>query len=302
MPIKLHQLKAFKEVAEKGSIRAASRSLGVSQPALTKNIKELEEALGVSLMNRGSNGVVLTMFGEDFLQHTWLILRELNLAQETIKQQLGVLGGGVVCIGMGASLASSLLPDVFARFRQEFPLVKVNVSEGQVEQHLLRLRQGEFDFCINTANPELNDYEFAFEKLLDMEYRIFVKKNHPLAQATTLAELTDCDWIFPEMRSGYHKQVLDLFIREGLNPNIAIYSGSYLASVELLKKTDCLSIFAVEKYNKNEIVALDLDAALPSASYYLIRRKGSPPSPLANRLANLFRQACRPAYSSLRET
>jgi LysR family transcriptional regulator of abg operon len=297
MPIKLHQLKAFKEVAEKGSIRAASRSLGVSQPALTKNIKELEGALGVSLMNRGSHGVVLTMFGEDFLQHTWLILHELSLAQETIKQQLG-MSGGVVRIGMGASMvASSLLPDVFAKFRQTFPLVKINLSEGQVEPHLLRLRQGELDFCINTANPELNGYEFTFEKLLDMEYWIFARKNHPLAKATTLAELANCDWILPEMRSGYHKRVLDLLVREGLNPNVAIYSGSYLASVELLKKTDCLSVFAVEKYNSHEIVALDLDMALPSASYHLIRRKGSPLSPLADRLANLFRQSCRPAYS-----
>jgi LysR family transcriptional regulator of abg operon len=297
MSIKLHQLKAFKEVAETGSIRAASRSLGISQPALTKNIKELEGTLGVSLMSRGSNGVVLTMFGEDFLQHTWLILRELDLARETIRQQLGMLEGSIVRIGTGASLASSLLPDVFARFRQEFPLVKIHVSEGQVEPHLLRLRQGEFDFCINTANPELNDCEFAFEKLLDMEYLVFVKTNHPLAHATALAELANCDWIFPEMRSGYHKQIFDLFIREGLNPNIAIYSGSYLASVEILKKTDCLSVFAVKKYNENGIVALDLDRVLPSASYYLIRRKGSPLSPLADRLANLFRQACRPVYS-----
>jgi LysR family transcriptional regulator of abg operon len=297
MSIKLHQLRAFKEVAEKGSIRAASRSLGVSQPALTKNIKELEEALGVSLMNRGSNGVVLTMPGEDFLQHTWLILRELDLAQETIRQQLGMLGEGILCIGMGASMASNLLPNAFVRFRQEFPLVKVNVAEGQVEPHLLRLRQGEFDFCINTANPKLHDHEFAFEKLLDMEYRVFVKKNHPLARAATLMELANRDWIFPEMRSGYHKQIFDLLIQEGLNPSVFIYSGSYLASVELLKKTDCLSVFAVKNYNENEIVALDLDVALPSASYYLIRRKGSPLSPLANRLANLFRQACRPAYS-----
>jgi LysR family transcriptional regulator of abg operon len=295
MPIKLHQLKAFKEVAERGSIRAASRSLGVSQPALTKNIKELEEALGVSLMNRGSHGVVLTVFGEDFLQHTWLILRELDLAQETIRQQLGILKGSVVCIGMGASLALSLLPDVLARFRQEFPLVKVNVSEGQVEPHLLRLRQGGLDFCINTAHPELNA-EFAFEKLLDMEYRVFARKNHPLARAATLAELADCDWVFPELRSGYHRQVFDWLTQEGLSPNIAVYSGSYVGAIEILKRTDCLCVFAMNKYNENEMVPLDLDRTPPNASYYMIRRKGSPLSPLAKQLANLFRQACRPVY------
>lgn len=299
MPIKLHQLKAFKEVAEKGSIRAASRSLGLSQPALTKNIKELEESLGVSLMNRGSNGIVLTLFGENFLQHTHLILHELNLAQETIKQQLGTLAGSV-SIGMGASLAYSLLPDVIAKFRKELPLVKINVFEGQVEAHLLRLRQGEFDFCINTADPKLHDNEFVFEKLLDMEYQIFVKKDHPLAQAKTLAELKDRDWILPTMGTGYHNQVLDMFYREGLNPNISIYSGSYLASVEMLKKTDCLSVFSITKKqfccNEDDIVALDLTTKLPTASYYLIRRKGSPLSPLANRLAHLFEMECRPIY------
>lgn len=300
MPIKLHQLKAFETVAQTGSIRSASRLLNVSQPALTKNIKELEESLGVSLMMRNSNGIALTRLGEEFLQHTQLVLRELDLAQETIKQHLDA-SSGHVSIGLGGSLACSLLPNVIAKFRQKFPSVKLNIAEGQVESHLLSLRQGEFDFCINTAKPELNNNDLAFEPLLNMEYQIFARKGHPLATATKLTDLKDCDWVLPVMRTGFHKQALDILVQHKLNPNIAITCNSYFTTAEMLKKTDCLSIFATTtkqcSCSEDGLVALELDHKLPTASYYLIKRKNSPLPPLANKLAELFQQECRPLFS-----
>ena len=305
MSIKLHQLKAFETIAHTGSIRSASRALGVSQPSLTKNIKELEASLGISLMVRNSNGIVLTLLGEEFLQHTQLILRELDLAQETIKQHLDTLSGHV-SVGLGGSLACSLLPSVIAKFRQKFPSVKLNITEGQVEPHLLSLRQGEFDFCINTAKPELNNNDLAFEPLLNMEYQIFARKGHRLEHATQLTELKDCDWILPVMRTGFHKQALDILIQHKLNPNIAITCNSYFTTAEMLKKTDCLSIFAVTtkqcSCSEGDLVALNLDHKLPTASYYLIKRKSIPLSPLANKLANLFQEACRPLFSRKEES
>lgn len=73
--IKFHQIRAFVEVAREGSIRGASRALAVSQPALTKAIKELEEGLSAQLFVRRSQGVALTDNGESFYQHASLILR-----------------------------------------------------------------------------------------------------------------------------------------------------------------------------------------------------------------------------------
>ncbi len=73
--IKFHQIRAFVEVAREGSIRGASRALAVSQPALTKAIKELEEGLSAQLFVRRSPGVALTDNGESFYQHASLILR-----------------------------------------------------------------------------------------------------------------------------------------------------------------------------------------------------------------------------------
>lgn len=102
--VKIHQIRAFVEVARQGSIRGASRMLNMSQPALSKSIQELEEGLAAQLFFRRSKGVTLTDAGESFYQHASLILEELRAAQEDIRQRQGQLAGQIN-IGMGASIS-----------------------------------------------------------------------------------------------------------------------------------------------------------------------------------------------------
>lgn len=147
--VKIHQIRAFVEVARQGSIRAASRMLNMSQPALSKSIQELEEGLAAQLFFRRSKGVTLTDAGESFYQHASLILEELRAAQEDIRQRQGQLAGQIN-IGMGASISRSLMPAVISRFHQQHPQVKVRIMEGQLVSMINELRQGELDFTINT--------------------------------------------------------------------------------------------------------------------------------------------------------
>ena len=104
--VKIHQIRAFVEVARQGSIRGASRMLNMSQPALSKSIQELEEGLAAQLFFRRSKGVTLTDAGESFYQHASLILEELRAAQEDIRQRQGQLAGQIN-IGMGASISDA---------------------------------------------------------------------------------------------------------------------------------------------------------------------------------------------------
>ena len=147
--VKIHQIRAFVEVARQGSIRGASRMLNMSQPALSKSIQELEEGLAAQLFFRRSKGVTLTDAGESFYQHASLILEELRAAQEDIRQRQGQLAGQIN-IGMGASISRSLMPAVISRFHQQHPQVKVRIMEGQLVSMINELRQGELDFTINT--------------------------------------------------------------------------------------------------------------------------------------------------------
>ncbi|HFK8977277.1 TPA: LysR family transcriptional regulator [Escherichia coli] len=169
--VKIHQIRAFVEVARQGSIRGASRMLNMSQPALSKSIQELEEGLAAQLFFRRSKGVTLTDAGESFYQHASLILEELRAAQEDIRQRQGQLAGQIN-IGMGASISRSLMPAVISRFHQQHPQVKVRIMEGQLVSMINELRQGELDFTINTYYQGPYDHEFTFEKLLEKQFAI----------------------------------------------------------------------------------------------------------------------------------
>ncbi|WET94590.1 LysR family transcriptional regulator, partial [Klebsiella quasipneumoniae] len=204
--IKFHQIRAFVEVAREGSIRGASRSLAISQPALTKAIKELEEGLSAQLFVRRRQGVALTDNGESFYQHASLILEELRAAQDELLQRQGEQAGQIN-IGLGASVARSLMPSVICRFHQQHPQVKVRIMEGQLLAMINELRQGELDFTINTYYPGPYDHEFSFEKLFEKPFAVFARAGHPAAQATSLVELMDHHWTMPTPRGSYFKQL-----------------------------------------------------------------------------------------------
>lgn len=295
MSVKMNHLKAFKEVAERGSIRSASRSMGISQPSLTRNIKDLENQMGVSLIERSSNGIRLTVYGEYFLKHAKLILRELEVAQDGIRQQLEKFNGSV-SIGMGGSVVLSILPDVASWFKKDYPDAKMYIYEEQVDALLNSLRNGDLDFCINTANPKMHNGEFDFEELFTLNYAIFARRDHPLAEVSSLQELKNQRWILPITRSGYHQKILDVLTDSGLNPDISFYINSVSGAVELLKKTDCLSILSCDlnqsDRDRQDIVPLNIDLSLPPATYYIISRKNSPLLPLTQQLIHFFRLKC----------
>ncbi len=219
--IKFHHIRAFVEVAREGSIRGASRALAVSQPALTKAIKELEEGLSAQLFVRRSQGVALTENGESFYQHASLILEELRAAQDELLQRQGEQAGQIN-IGLGASVARSLMPSVICRFHQQHPQVKVRIMEGQLLAMINELRQGELDFTINTYYPGPYDHEFSFEKLFEKPFAVFARAGHPAAQATSLGELMDHHWTMPTPRGSYFKQLQDRLNQAGLAPKVDI--------------------------------------------------------------------------------
>lgn len=294
--IKMHQLRAFVAVSRQGSIRAASRLLNLSQPALTKSVKELEDSLGAQLFIRRRQGVTLTECGEIFFKRASLILEELRVAQEDIAQRLGATSGQVN-IGIGASIARTIMPDVIDRFHREFPQVRVRIAEGQLVSMIPELRQGQLDFTINTYYPSAYDNELLYEKLMDKEYRVVCRRGHPLEKARSINELLDCDWTLPTPRGSYYKLLHEMFSEMDVEPKVSVVCETFMSCTSLLAKTDFLSVLSSDIINDPVIgpslAALDLDLPLPRATFHLIQRKDSTLSPMAAHLAHLFRLYCR---------
>ncbi|EMX2418373.1 LysR family transcriptional regulator, partial [Escherichia coli] len=273
--VKIHQIRAFVEVARQGSIRGASRMLNMSQPALSKSIQELEEGLAAQLFFRRSKGVTLTDAGESFYQHASLILEELRAAQEDIRQRQGQLAGQIN-IGMGASISRSLMPAVISRFHQQHPQVKVRIMEGQLVSMINELRQGELDFTINTYYQGPYDHEFTFEKLLEKQFAIFCRPGHPAIGARSIKQLLDYSWTMPTPHGSYYKQLSELLDDQAQTPQVGVVCETFSACISLVAKSDFLSILPDEMgcdpLHGQGLVMLPVSEILPKAAYYLIQR------------------------------
>lgn len=299
--IKFHQIRAFVEVARQGSIRGASRVMNLSQPALTKSIKELEDGMAAQLFVRRSKGVALTECGESFYQHANLILEELRAAQDDIRQRQG-LQGGQINIGMGASIARTLMPAVITRFHEQHPLVKVRIMEGQLVSMINELRQGELDFTINTYYQGPFDHEFTFEKLFEKPFAIFCREGHPAVGAKSISQLLHYNWTMPTPRGSYYKQLEDVFKYRSQIPRIDVVCETFSSCISLVAQSDFLSILPQElgcdPLLAHRLVMLPIEEPLPKAAYYLIQRRDSRQTPLTSSLITQFRRHARGILSS----
>ncbi|MFA6266808.1 MAG: LysR family transcriptional regulator [Pseudolabrys sp.] len=148
-------LRTFVAVVDHRSFTKAAVSLGVTQPAVSAQIKRLQFLLGEDIFDRTVQGVSLTPHGEVVISYARRLL--------SINDQIVHLGGAgarpelVVRIGTSSDHAATLLPDILARFRAEFPAVRFNVSAGYSEPLMRQIRGGEIDLFVGLSTSEPRD-------------------------------------------------------------------------------------------------------------------------------------------------
>lgn len=294
--VKFNQLQAFVTATRFGSMRAAARALGMSQPALTKTIQELENTLGTRLFIRHHQGIVLTDCGDTYFRHASLVLEELRIANEAISQRLGQARGRV-SLGVGASIAHTIMPGIITQFHRHYPNVQLRVTEGQLVAMINELRQGELDFTVNTYSGTDFDNGLLYEKLMEREYYIVARKGHPLEHARTLAELADCEWVLPTSSTSYYRVVLEQLTNQFATPRIAVTCETLMSCLSVVTRTDMLSALsgdiAYGSLFAPHITVIKLEQPLPNATFYLIQRKDTLLSPMGSQLARLFRLHCQ---------
>src|SRR5882757_9875731 len=162
--MKLHQLAALVSASESGSLRQAAGKLRVSQPALSRSVRELENELGVKLLERTPLGVEPTAYGKALILRSKIVDSELRQARDVIAH-LRAATHGDLRIGATPIAAFSLLPVVLARFKQSRPQLRVTVIDGMGAGLLSQLRQGEFDFVFGRIYEAIDPREFAVDVL-----------------------------------------------------------------------------------------------------------------------------------------
>lgn len=197
----LNDLQAFRAVAELGSFRKAAEAVNISQPALSRRIDKLEEALGVRLFERTTRSVTLTTIGRVFAPSAEQLLDDLDVALLGIRD-VSSSRLGHVTIACVPSVAYYFLPNVIANYRRRFPRIRVRLLDASANEVLGAVISGEADFGVSFIGSQ--EPEIEFKLLLQDRFVAACRRDHPLARKkrVTWSELYEHEYVSVGKTSG----------------------------------------------------------------------------------------------------
>ena len=277
--MRLNQIRDFVAVADCGSLRAAARSLGISQPAITKSIRKLESELQVQLLQRTTRGVVATRAGKAFLARARAVRAELRRAEDDLESLRGGSEGSVA-FGIAPAACMLIVPDAMLQFRRLHPQARVRIVEG-VNTALLPLVHDEtLDFTIGQKSAARLGSALRFRPLFRPQLVVAARAGHPLAQSRTLRDLANAQWLM-FYAPGTGAMLEKVFQGLGVPlPTNLVQCESYAVALALLAKTDTLGLvipqLMAEPYAQKFLRRIELAESIPAPVIGMYARADAP--------------------------
>lgn len=197
--MKTAQLRTLVAIAEHGTLMAAADALCLSQPAVTKSIKELEARLGVQLLVRSGAGVRLTRYGEALLKRARTVVAEISRAERELEDMKSA-ADHTLTIGVSLLAAPIAVPAALRAFRSRLPDAQLNVYECLPTQIIDGLRDGTFDLCVAFVADSDVTAEFRVVPLKQSAQSLAVRRSDPLEREPRLAQLANAHWLYNHTR------------------------------------------------------------------------------------------------------
>lgn len=302
--MKLDQLRNLVAVSRAGSVRQAARDRHLSQPAITRSIKLLEEELGCDLLHRQSHGVLPTASGRALIERALAIEAELRSARNEIAEIESVVTGDIR-VSASPTVAVNLMPRAILALKEARPRVAVHVDEGVYPQVLPSVRAGDIDLAVCLMPDELSEPELQAEVLLEDSLTPAVRRGHPLTRENDLdlGDLLDGEWIIFGRRGEDRDIYEQTFRLNGFEPpRSTLESTSFTCAMALVEKSDYLvlvprQIFA-DRSRTWPVVPLSLRTPMQPWTIAAITRSGEIPSPACAALLRELRAAAMPEDQS----
>lgn len=275
--MKTAQLRILVAIAEHGTLMAAADALYLSQPAVTKSIKELETRLGVQLLVRSGAGVRLTPYGEALLKRARTVVAEIARAERELEEMKSA-SDRTLTIGVSLLAASIAVPDALRAFRSRLPHAQLNVYECLPTQIIDGLRDGSFDLCVAFVADSDVTAELRVVPLRQFTQSLAVPRDDPLTGEERLARLVDAHWLYNHTRES-----LPAFWRElceaGTVPapqRVSVCTSQRLYG-ELAREPGVVSVWPDflldEQIQRGYMTRLATDAHVPPLTLGLMYRK-----------------------------
>jgi LysR family pca operon transcriptional activator len=297
--VKYRHLQCFLEIARQRSVVKAAAALSVTQPAVSKTIRELEELLGVALFERRGRGVTLTRFGDVFLRYAGASVTALRQGIDSITQARA--GGGMsIKVGALPTVSTTVMPLAVSLFKQEDTGTVVRVVTGENSVLLSQLRTGDLDLVVGRlADPELMT-GLGFEHLYSERVSFVVRPDHPLLREMPfdLAKIAHYTVLMPTEGSIIRPLVDRFFISHGIAtmPD-QIETVSMAFGRRYTRMTDAVWIIShgvvTDDLADGVLTELPVETETTTGPVGLTTRADTPPSLPAVMLMQTIREAAR---------
>ncbi|MCD5344821.1 LysR substrate-binding domain-containing protein [Agromyces sp. S2-1-8] len=239
--LKIRHLVLVTTIADEGTLVRAAEALHITQPVVTRGLREAEEILGVPLFERLPRGVTPTEYGRPFIERARSVLAELRVAGEEVRLlQSGQLG--TVTVGTHLAGSNLLLPRAIAGLKREHPRLTVVVREGTPDTLQQLLLAGDLDLTVGRLSSSV-PVRLEQERLHQEPIRLVARAGHPVHhRSTALADLVAYPWIFPVAQTALRAELEAVFFHEGLPlPADRVECTSMLTLRNLLVTTDVIA-------------------------------------------------------------
>lgn len=289
----LHHLKVFLAIARSGSISAGAASLFISQPAVTRELRELESRLGLALFDRRTRGVSLTEAGQRLLPYAERIFA-LEQEAERDLAEFASLDAGELRLCASATMGSYLLPGLIADFQRRHPGIRISLQIGNTAGSLRALDAGDCTLAFIEGPFERQAFN---HRLLGRDALLPVcSPRHPLAGRPSLsaAELAEVELFLREEGSGTRSTLEQVYRAHGLSPKVALALGNSVALKRSLQAGHGLAwiseLAVQDELESGELVRLPVEDLHIERDLHALWRRERSLSPAAETLVDEVRQ------------
>lgn len=292
--MELRQLRYFVAIVDHGSLSRAALILHVAQPALTQQIRQLEDELGVKLLHRSAQGVLSTDAGKVFYEHAQAILKQVADARSAVAQSAERPSGSVT-LGLPHSISGALALPLLSATRAQYPEITLQLTEELTGNLSDQLKSGRVNLAVLFDDGQLG--QFATTPLVEEELHFICRSDAAYAlgeQSLTLEQAVQATLILPGLQHGVRPRIESVARAAGLNlsnvieiNSIAILKSALLAD---MGATILPSAPVLDELHRGSLRAQRIHTPAISRTVVLCYSRNIPLTNAATAISRLVRQ------------